>query len=179
MGLSFLHAPPADEAVEVIDQEHNKADDDGNVGDILQGGQRPQHNQHNIVGGVSQRKVRAAAEGQIHRNEAGGDGQRAGHHVGGVQIMQNVVKQNGYCSGQKKHQSHFIPAQAVHSNLRFVSFVGVAQPGNEGEYRHGSGHAQVCNHLTVVAEAKGKDAVQNAENHHQKLSEGIALGVED
>ena len=65
--LLFLHPLPVYEPVQVIDQEHNEADQDGNVCDILHSGQRPQDDQHHIVGGIGQCKIRTPAEGQVHR----------------------------------------------------------------------------------------------------------------
>ena len=46
-------------------------------------------------------------------------------------------------------------------------------------HRHRHGHAQIGDHLAVVGKGIGDDAVQQAENHHQHLSDGVSLGVED
>ena len=46
-------------------------------------------------------------------------------------------------------------------------------------HRHRHGHAQIGDHLAVVGKGIGDDAVQQAKEHHQHLSHGVSLGVED
>ena len=70
--LTVLPVPPADEAVQIVDQEHRKADRHGNVGGVFPGGQNPQADEHDIVGGVGEGEPGTAAEGEIGGDEAGG-----------------------------------------------------------------------------------------------------------
>lgn len=57
------------------------------------------------------------------------------------------------------------------------SLVGVAEPGDESEKRHGHGHAKVGHHLAIVGKGIGNIAVKQAEKDHEKLACGIALGI--
>ena len=98
--LPLLHALPADEAIQVIDQEHHKADSDGKIADILFRSYCPQDDQHHIIGGIGQGEVGTAAEGQVYGNEAGGHGQGAGDHIGSAKVVQNEIENKGYHSGQ-------------------------------------------------------------------------------
>ena len=84
--LPPLHPFPADEPIQIIDQEHHETDNHGNIADILHCRQSPQDDQHHIVGGVGQGKTGAAAEGQVHGGEAGGHGQGAGEDVSVVKF---------------------------------------------------------------------------------------------
>ena len=47
--LSALHTVPVGEAVNIVDEENEEADDDGNVGDILERRKDPQDNQHKVI----------------------------------------------------------------------------------------------------------------------------------
>lgn len=58
-----------------------------------------------------------------------------------------------------------------------LSLVGMAEPGDESEKRHGHGHAKVGHHLAEIGKGIGNIAVKQAENDHEKLSNGIALCV--
>ena len=55
---------------------------------------------------------------------------------------------------------------------------GVVQPADESQQGHGCGHAQVGDHLPVIGAGVGDIAVDQAEDHRQRLAHGIALGVE-
>ena len=98
--LPFLHALPADESIEIINKEHHKSNDHGQKADILSRCHCPQDDQHHIVGGIGQGEVGTAAEGQVYGNKAGGHGQGAGDHVGGVKVIQNELENKGHHRGQ-------------------------------------------------------------------------------
>ena len=53
------------------------------------------------------------------------------------------------------------------------------EPRYESEERHRCGHTEIGYHLTVIGEGIGDYAVKNAENDRKKLTERIALGIED
>ena len=177
--LPFLHPLPADEAVQIIHEEHHKADDDGKVADVLHCRQCPQDDQHHVVGGVGQGKIRAAAEGQVDGGEAGGHGQGAGDDVGGVEEDENEVEAEGHGCGQGRHSPDLRHPQPVHRHLRPVPCKGIAKPGNQRKQGHRAGHAEIGDHLPEVGKAVGDQPVEQTEQDHQSLSDGVALGVED
>ena len=84
--LPLLHPLPVYKSVQIIGKEHHKADDDGQIAEILPCGQNPKHDQHHVVGCIGQGEVGTAAEGQIYRNEAGGDGKGAGDDMCGFKV---------------------------------------------------------------------------------------------
>ena len=177
--LPFLHPLPADEAVQIIHEEHHKADDDGQIADVLFCRHGPHDDQHHIVGGVGQGEVGAAAEGQVDGDEAGGHGQGAGEHIGGAKVVQDEIESEGHTGGHGIHECKLLAFQPVHRHLRMVSVVGIAQPGNKSEECHRPGHAEVGDHLPKVGKSVGDHAVEQAEQDHQRLPDGIALGVEN
>lgn len=177
--LTLLHPGPAEKAISIVDQKHHKADNHRQVGGVLHGGQSPQHDQHQIVGGVSQGKVGAAAEGEIDGQEAGSDGQRAGEQVCGVEKAEQEVKYHRHRSGKYQHKGDFTTGEAVDLHLGVVALERVAQPGHQRHYRHGGGHAQVGEHLAVVGKGEGNQSIQQAEQNHQHLACRIALGAEN
>ena len=83
--LSFLHFAPVQKAVQIVGKEHHKTDDDGKIGKIFDGGERPQHDEHDVVRGVGERIIGAAAEGQVHREKARRHRDGARDEVGGMQ----------------------------------------------------------------------------------------------
>ena len=177
--LPFLHPLPADEAVQIIHEEHHKADDDGQIADVLFCRHGPHDDQHHIVGGVGQGEVGAAAEGQVHGDEAGGHGQGAGEHIGGAKVVQDEIETPGHPGGQGIHECKLLISQPVYRHLRMVSVIGIAKPGNQGKQRHRPGHAEVGDHLAKVGKGVGDHAVEQAEQDHQCLPDGVALGIED
>ena len=177
--LPFLHPFPADESIQIIDQEHHKANDHRQIADVLHCRQSPQDDQHHIVGGVGQGEVRAAAEGQIYRNEAGGHRKRAGNHIGGVEVVQNEIEANCHQRGQHIHEYKFLIFQPIDSHLRMVSVIGIPQPGNKSEERHRAGHAEISDHLPKVGKGVGDYTIEQAEHDHQRLSDGIAFRIEN
>ena len=172
-----LHPFPADESIQVIDQKHDKADDNGKVADILLCSQSPQDDQHNIVGGIGQGEVRTAAEGQVYGNEAGGHGQGAGDYIGGVKVIQNEIETKGHQGSQHIHKYKFLIIQPIDSHLCVVSVIGIPQPGNKSEECHRAGHSEVSDHLAKVGKGVGDHTVEQAEHNHQRLPDGIALAI--
>lgn len=84
-GLTRLHPPPVEKAVKVVDEKHRKAHQHREVGRILHRCERPQHDEHNVVGGIGERVIRAAAEGEVNGEEARRDGDGAGEEICRVQ----------------------------------------------------------------------------------------------
>ena len=123
--LPLLHSLPADESIQIIDQEHHKANDHRQVADILHRCQGPQNDQHHIVGGIGQGEVGAAAEGQVYGNEAGGHGQGAGEHIGRAEIVQNEIKNHRHNHSQDQHSNPFPSAKPVDRHLCLVSLVRI------------------------------------------------------
>ena len=177
--LTLLHPGPAEKAISVVDQEHHKADNHRQVGGILHGGQSPQHDQHQVVGGVGQGEVGAAAEGEIDGQKAGGDGQRAGEQVCGVEEAEQEVEHHRHSGGEYQHKGNLTPGKAVDLHLGMVALEGVAQPGHQRHHSHGSRHAQIGEHLAVVSKGEGNKPVQQAEQDHQHLPRRVALGAEN
>ena len=52
--LPFLHAPPVDETIEVVEQEGCEADYHGQRGGIRGEGQQPEGDEHEVIGRVGQ-----------------------------------------------------------------------------------------------------------------------------
>ena len=177
--LPLLHFPPAEKAVNVVCQKSGKAHGYGNIPCVLKACQHPQHNENDIIGSIGQGKPGTSAKGQVHRKEAGGHGQGAGDQVGGAEILQDPVKSGGHHRRKSQHDPNLPLANGVDRYLGLVAPEGVFQPGDQGKHRHRHGHAQVGDHFPVVGKAVRNDAIQQAENHHQHLADGIALGGED
>ena len=55
----------------------------------------------------------------------------------------------------------------------------MTEPFRQRVYRHGSRHAEIRDHLPIIALTPGNHAVKQAEHHRQKLTQRMALGVED
>ena len=83
--ILFFHFAPIVKPVEVVCQKHNEAYGDGKIGDVLKACQHPQKDQHQVVCGVGQGVVGGTAEGEVHGDKAGGNGQGAGGKVCGVE----------------------------------------------------------------------------------------------
>lgn len=69
-------------------------------------------------------------------------------------------------------------SDAVDFNLRFIAVVQISQPRDKCEYCHRHRHSEVGEHFTVVSKRKRDNSVQQAEYHHQKLSERVSFCVE-
>ena len=54
---------------------------------LLRAGEDPQHDQHQVVRGIGDGEPRAAAEREIRRDKAGGDGNGTGNEVGGMKAL--------------------------------------------------------------------------------------------
>ena len=173
------HARPVYEAVNVVGEEHDEADDHGKVGKIFQRGEYPQYDEHHVVGGVGEGVQRAAAEGQIDGEETGRDRDRARHDVRRIEGVEDKAEGGGDRRGRREHQQDLFAFQPVHRHLCAVALVGVFQPGDERKDRHRHGHAEVGDHLSVVGKGVGDDAVEDAEHDGQRLPYGVALCVED
>ena len=94
-------------------------------------------------------------------------------------MLQNKVEGKGHNSAQRIHSDVFPIADPIYCHLGMVSFVRVSQPGNQCKQRHRTGHAEICDHLSIVGKGVGNHTVEQAEHNHQRLPDGIAFGVED
>ena len=94
--LPCEHSFPADKAVKVVDKENNKADYNGNIGNIGQRGENPEDNQHNVVCGIGKGIICAAPEGEINCNEACCDRKGAWNYICRAEIFKNEIKNNRY-----------------------------------------------------------------------------------
>ena len=177
--LPPLHPEPVQKAIEIVDQEYRKADQDQKIGAVLCRGQPPEYDQDQVVGGIGGRKQGAAPKGQEGGQEAGGHGQSAGDQAVGVERSQDEIKHCCDCHGQGQHPSSIPSLQPSHLDLGPVSLIWIPQPGDQSEYRHWRSHSQVGRHLSIIPAGERNDTVQRAEAHHQQLSEGVPLGVED
>ena len=64
--LPFFHPVPADIAVNIVHQKHDKADHYGKIGNILHRRQPPEDDQDDIIGGIGEGKIRTSSESEIH-----------------------------------------------------------------------------------------------------------------
>lgn len=173
----FLHPAPVYEPVEIVGQKGRKAHHHGQISLVAPRRQQPQNDEHHVVGGVAQGVEGAAAEGEVHRQKAGGHGHGAGQKVRRAQRLEDEVKRRRHRRRQQPHE-HMLPTgNFVHLHLGAVALKGVAQPADERQQRHGRRHAQIGDHLAVIRAGIGNIAVDQAENHRQRLPHGVALGV--
>lgn len=49
---------PADKTVHIVKKENGEVHHNGNICRILQRGQRPQYNEYDVIGGISQRIIK-------------------------------------------------------------------------------------------------------------------------
>ena len=167
------------EAVEIVGQKRQKADHHGKIADLLQAGQDPKKDQHQIVGGVDQGKIRAPPKGKVHGQEAGGHRKGAGEKMRGIQPEQQEGKEDRDHQGQEHRQTPLPGRETLYLHLCPISPKGMAEPGHQRHHRHGKGHAKIGDHFSVIGKGIGDPAVEQAEHHHECLSYGVPLGVED
>ncbi len=82
--LTSCHPSPGNENVEIVEEEHKKADDHGEGSDVLDGCQDPEGDQDQIVTGIGKGIPGTSQNGQIGGEEAGGNRQGADGKIGGV-----------------------------------------------------------------------------------------------
>ena len=97
--LTAAHPHPVHEPVDVVDEKDRKADDDGERGKIVHGGERPEDDEHDIVGGIAERVEGTAARREIDGNKTGRHGNGARDEVGGMERLQNKVEGDGHGGG--------------------------------------------------------------------------------
>lgn len=90
--LSFFHFQPADKTVDIADKEHNKADENGDVGAVGQRSKSPEDYEHDIVCSVKQRKISASSECKVDRGKAGRNGNGAGNEVCGIEVAKYKIE---------------------------------------------------------------------------------------
>ncbi len=175
--LPFMHTPPADKAVDIVEKKGGKADDHRKIGDIVCGGKQPHYYQHDVVCRISHGKILTAAECEIHGGKACCYRESARQQICRIEIRQYKVKHDRHGGSQQKHKSKFGTAYTVDGDLRVPSLVRIAKPRNERKQSHGSGHTEVCYHLSVIGKAKRDNSVKHAENYHQHLPRGISFCI--
>lgn len=178
-GLARFHFLPVEKSVDIVEQKGDKANDNGNIADVADACQRPKDNQDDVVCGIGGGEKRTSAECEIHGEKTGGHRNGTRYDIRGVKEVQDEIENPGNDRGGGKHQNNFAFTNCVHFHFRFISFVRIFQPGNQGKNRHGHCHAEISQHFAVVGESIGNDAVQQAENNSQKLSDGVTLRVEN
>ncbi len=178
LGHMTLALFPAEEAIEIMEQEDAEIHRHGNIGWVLAGGQHPQHDKHDVVRRVAEAIIRRAEHGQGGREKARGDGQDAEAEVRRIERRQQPTEQGRHRSGGQHEQGHVAAGQAAdgHGAARLVR--RVAPPRHGGPDRHGQAHAEIGEHLAPVAEAAGDGAVEQAEHDHEILREDLPLGRE-
>ena len=67
-------------------------------------------------------------------------------------------------------------AEAADLHLRPLPLIGMPGPGDHRHDRDGGCHAQIGNHLPIIAEGKGDDPIKHAENNGQHLSDHVPFG---
>ena len=164
--LHFFHFAPADISVYVIDQKRRKANRNADIAWVIYACHYPQNNQHNVIGGISQRKQRTSSEGKINGNKAGCNGHGTRYYISGVKMLQNKIKNYRYGCRSKAHKHGFFFAHCVDLNLRFIALVRVFQPRYQRKNSHRHSHTKVSNHLAVIRKAVRNYSVQQAEHHH-------------
>lgn len=83
---------PADKTVHIVKKENGEVHHNGNICRILQRGQRPQYNEYDVIGGISQRIIRRTKHGQGSGQKTCDDGYCAEYNVGSVQCCKNQIK---------------------------------------------------------------------------------------
>ena len=109
-GRSF----PVYEAVEVVDEEDNKTNYDGNIRNIGQCGKNPEDNQNDIVCGVSEGIICTAPECEINGNEACCDRNGARNYICRAEVFKNEIKNNGNGGGENEHKYSFFYAYLIY-----------------------------------------------------------------
>ena len=72
--------------------------------------------------------ISTSAEGQIHRQKAGGNGEDTGKEVGRVEHLQYPVEHPRGHHRRKAHEHDLFFADGIHLDLRPPPVVGVFQP---------------------------------------------------
>ena len=96
-----------------------------------------------------------------------------------MKCPQNEVERNRHGGRDQRHQKIFARTQAVDLYFGAVPAVRIFQPCDERIDRHGRRHAHVGDHLAVIGDDPGNDAVQHGKDDDEHLADGISLGAED
>ena len=152
--MSFGYSFPIYEAVNVVNEKNSKADYNGKIGDIRHCRHYPENNQNYIVCCICNRKVCTSAEGEINRNETGCNGQCAEKEIYRIEVFEDVIENNGNNSGQNKHKNGFFFAYVINFNLGFFAFIRIFKPRNQRKSRHGTRHADIGYHFSVICKRK-------------------------
>ena len=138
--------------------------------------QAPQDDQNHVICCVCQGQKRASSEGQICSEEARRDGDGTGNEIIRFKIFKNEIKNRCHGNGCKPHKNALIFSDFINFDLCAIAIIGVFQPRNERKHRHRQGHSEIGHHLAIIGEGIGYCAIDDAENDHQKLSDGVPLG---
>ena len=131
--LLFLHNPPAEESVQIVEQKNDEADRHRNEGTVGSCRQHPQKNQNQVVCRVRCGEPGTTAEGEINGDEAGCYRQGRGNQILGPKIGKNEIKQYRYCRRQRNQPQDFSTGETVNLHLCPIAPIGVLQPCDEGK----------------------------------------------
>ena len=178
--MLFFKALPIDEAVYVVDEKSNEAEDHRKIAQVLQSGGKPEGDENEVVQGISERVSGMASVGEINGKEARGDRKSGNSEICRRKGFQNEIEDNGYKKRQKRQKKEFPLFQTgIDTNLGFSFFKGVLQPRDKREDCHRERHTDVGQHFAVIGEAIGNDTVKRAEQDDKDLSNGISFGAEN
>ena len=76
----------------IIEKEDGEIHHNGDVCRVLQGSQRPEDNEHDIIDGIPKRIIGRSQHGQGCSQETGDDGKRTEYNVGGIQSLQYQIE---------------------------------------------------------------------------------------
>lgn len=179
LGLPALHSFPVQKAIAVVEEKHHKANHHGDIAPVLQAGQNPKNDKNHIIESIGQGIKGTSPEGKIYGDKTCCHGKGAGGKIGGIEGRQNEIEPNGHPHRQKPQNREFSSADPVYLHLRSSPLIGMSQPGDQREDRHGQGHAEIGDHLPIVRKGIGDESIQQAEENHQALPQGIPLCTED
>ena len=106
--LPASHPSPVDKAVDVVGKEHDEAGYHGEIGEVVGRSDGPEHDEHNIVGTITDAVVGATQIGEVRGTEAGGHGERAHPQAGGAQSAKDKVEGEGDEQREHHHLQPFV-----------------------------------------------------------------------
>ena len=129
--LPFFHFQPAGKSVDIADKEHNKADENGDVGAVGQRSKSPEDYENDIVCSVKQRKISTSSECKVDRGKAGRYGNGAGDKICSIEIAENKVKEKRNENGEQRHECDFKLGEMIDANLGVTILKWIPEPCNK------------------------------------------------
>ena len=177
--MAAAHAHPVEKTVSVVDEKDDKTDDNGKAGNILGGHHGPKDNEDAVIGGIGERKIGTAAGGKADGKKACCDRDGARNEIGCAASLQNKVKSDGDRNRCGCNEEIIARTQAIYFDLGAFALIGIAKPGNERPDCHRCSHSEIGDHLSVIGDLPGNDAVKDGKDDDENLPYGIALCAED